>query len=198
MKKNLAFIFALVFLISPVSARAVSDENVVERRKENSAQIQEIRTERKEVREEVREEVKERVQARRSDLAENHANRLEKRFSAYYTRLSDIILRFQKRLNLLKAEGKAVETAEADLNKAKSSLESAKLKGAEAVSAFKAIDLSSLADQKTALMAARDLANAARKLFADAHTHLKAALKSLKVISKPALPAASSAVNNSL
>ena len=198
MKKNLIIVLALLLLSSVSSVQAVSDENVTERRKEKSAEIQEIRTERKEERQEKREEVKENIQERRSEIAENHANRLEKRFTAYYTRLSNIITRFKARLDVLKAEGKTVSSVETELATATSKLESAKSKGLEAVSAFKAIDPTTLADQKSALMAARDLANAARKLFEEAHTSLKSALKSLKVISKPALPAASAAVNNSL
>jgi hypothetical protein len=198
MNKYLIIVLTLMFLSNTSLVQAISAENVSQRRKENAVQIQEIRTERKEEREENREEVKENIQARRNELAENHAIRLEIRFTAYYTRLSDIISRFQNRLSILKSEGKAVENIEAELSKAKVSLDSAKLKGAEAVAAFKAIDPTSLTDQKTALLAARDLANAARKLFADTHTSLKSALKSLKLISRPALPAASAAVNNSL
>lgn len=198
MKKNLIIVLALVLLSSVSSAQAASDENVSQRRKEKSAEIQEIRTERKEEREEKREEVKENIEERRSEIAENHAGRLEKRFTAYYTRLSNIITRFKARLDVLKAEGKTVSSVETELATATSKLESAKSKGVEAVSAFRAIDPTSIQDQKAALMAARDLASAARKLFEEAHTSLKSALKSLKVISKPALPAASAAVNNSL
>lgn len=198
MKNYLIIVLTFILLTNTTAAQAVSDENVSQRRREQSAQIQEIRTERKEERDEKREEVKENIQERRSEIVENHAGRLEKRFAAYYSRLSNIIARFQSRLTTLKSEGKSVTSVETELNTAKSNLEAAKLKGAEAITAFRAIDPTTLADQKTALIAARDLANAARKLFADTHTSLKAALKSLKVISKPATPAASAAVNNSL
>lgn len=198
MKKNLIIVLSLILLSNVSSAQAVSDENVTERRREKSAEIQEVRTQRKEEREEKREEVKENIEERRSKIAENHANRLEKRFTAYYTRLSNIITRFKTRLDVLKAEGKSVASIETELATATSKLESAKSKGVEAVSAFKAIDPTSIQDQKAALVAARDLASAARKLFEEAHNSLKSALKSLKVVSRPALPAASAAVNNSL
>jgi gas vesicle protein len=78
MKKNLIIVLALVLLSSVSSAQAASDENVSQRLKEKSAEIQEIRTERKEEREPKREEVKENIEERRSEIAENHAGRLEK------------------------------------------------------------------------------------------------------------------------
>jgi hypothetical protein len=185
--KKYILIAALAVLLSPASAAAQSDENVTKRRPDRPAQveIQEIREDRMENRQE-----------RRSNVAENHANRLERRFEFYYKRLTNIITRFQRRLDILKAEGKDISTVTTKVAAVKSKLEEAKTKGMAAVSAFKAIDPAKFSEQKTEALAARDLATEARKLFIETHALLKDALKSLKTISKPALPAASAAVEN--
>ncbi len=192
---SIFFVLCSVF-ISQVKAE--SDENVTRRRPDSPerVEIQEIRQDRREERQENREEVREQVQEIRSNVAENHANRLERRFAFYYSRLSNIITRFEKRLDILKADGKDVTSVSTKLTEVKSKLESAKAKGVEAVNAFKAIDPAKFSEQKTQVLSARDLANEARKLFVETHTLLKDALKALKAISKPAVPAASSAVEN--
>lgn len=197
MKKYLLLV-ATALLLTPITVRAESDENVTRRRPDRPAQaeIQEIRQDRMEDRQERREEIQDNIQERRSNVAENHANRLERRFAFYYSRLGNIIMRFEKRLDILKADGKDITAVSIKLTEVKTKLESAKAKGAEAVAAFRAIDPAKFSEQKTEALAARDLANSARKLFVETHTLLKDALKSLKAISKPALPAASAAVQN--
>ena len=136
------------------------------------------------------------VQEFKSRVAENHANRLEKRFKFYYERMTKIMVRFQTRLDTLKAQGKETTPIQVKLDAAKAKLELAKTKGEAAVAAFRGLDPTKFQEQKTERLAARDLAKEARKLFLEAHALLKEALKSLKTISKPALPAASSAVEN--
>ena len=183
MKKILTFALATLLFI-PTLVHAESDENVTKRRPDRPAQveIQEIKGTRMEDRQENREEFKDKMQEVRSNVAENHANRLERRFAFYYSRISNIITRFGKRLDILKADGKDISDASAKLGSAKSTLELAKAKGAEAVSAFKAIDPAKFSEQKTQVLTARDLANSARKLFLDSHTLLKDALTALKAI----------------
>lgn len=180
MQKSLLIALTLIVL-TPSLVLAVSDENVTKRRPDAPArvEVQEIRQERQEI---------------RSNVAENHANRLEKRFTAYYTRLNNIITRFQARLDLLKSQNKDISAIQTKLDSAKTKLGEAKTKGESAVAAFKAIDPVKFSEQKTQVLAARDLAVSARKAYLEVHELLKAALKELKTISKPALPAASSAV----
>lgn len=144
------------------------------------------------------EERTEQREERRSEVAENHANRLEKRFQFYYERMSKIVVRFQARVDLLKNDNKNVASTQTKLDAAKAKLEEAKIKGTAAVAAFRAIDPAKFSEQRNQALAARDLAKEARNLFFEAHKLLKEALKSLKTISKPALPAASPAVNNAL
>lgn len=115
-------------------------------------------------------------------MAENHANRLERRFKFYFDRLTGITTRFQTRLDTLKGSGKDVAAIQAKLDSAKTKLADAKTKGEAAVAAFRAIDPAKFSEQKTEAMAARDLANSARKLFLETHALLKDALVSLKAI----------------
>jgi hypothetical protein len=184
MKKYL--LIALTSLIlTPTVVMAVSDENITKRRPDNSpsqVQVQEIRQERIEERTEKREEVKEKIQERRSNIAENHATRLEKRFASYFMRFSNIISRFQTRLDLLKKEGKDVASAQTKLDSAKTKLSEARSKGDASIAAFKAIDPAKVTEQKTELIAARDMATVARKMFAESNDLLKLALKELKNI----------------
>lgn len=175
MKKYLLIVFTAL-VVTPSIAFAISDENITKRRPDNSPaqiQVQEIRQDRQEL----REEVKTKLQERRSNVAENHANRLEKRFNFYYDRLNNIIGRFQTRLELLKKESKDMTAAQAKLDAAKTKLADAKTKGDAAIAAFRAVDPAKVSEQKAELIAARDMATAARKLFAETHNLLKLALK---------------------
>lgn len=178
MKKNLILIFTLIFLANVEMVKAVSDENVTRRRPDRPAQaeIQEIR------------------QETRNKVAENHANRLERRFGFYYDRLSQIIVRFESRLAILDNAGKNTTDSKAKLVLAKTQLSEAKVMGEVAVAAFRAIDPVKFSEQKTEIVAARDSAVSTRKLFQEAHQLLNDALKSLKLISKPALPAGEEAL----
>lgn len=171
---KLLLVALTILVLSPTSILAVSDENVTKRRpdKPEAAQIQEIRQERVENRQE-----------RRDNIAQNHADRLSKRFSAYYSRLGGIMTRFQARIDLLKKAGKDTSSTQAKLDLAKAKLEEAKTKGEAAIAAFKAIDPAKFSEQKTQAIAARDLATDARQLFADTNVLIKDALKSLKTIS---------------
>jgi hypothetical protein len=167
MKKHFLLALTILFAV-PSLVSATSAENVTKRRpdKPETAQIQEIR------------------QERRNNVAENHANRLEKRFAFYHSRLSNIMTRFQARLDLLQKEGKNISISQVKLDAAKAKLADAKVKGDAAIAAFKAIGPAKFSEQKTEVFAARDLANSARKLFLETHELLKLALKELKNITR--------------
>ncbi|MFH2085646.1 MAG: hypothetical protein ABII21_02600 [bacterium] len=185
MKKYL--IFTIITLLSGIwlltsNVHAQGAENITKRRPDHSplgAEIQEIKQERQQI---------------RNQVAENHANRLEKRFTAYAARFDNITSRFQKRLGTLNTAGKDVTNIQTKLEAVKIKLVEAKEKGVEAVAAFRAIDPTKFSEMKAERLAARDLAVTARKLFIETHTLLKDALHTLKTISKPALPAAEEAL----
>ena len=155
-----------------------------------SEERQELRQEVKAEKKELKTQIETKLQEFRSNVAENHANRLEKRFNAYYSRLSNIGTRLQSRITELNSTGKDTANAQLKLTQALTTLESAKTKGAESVSAFRAIDPAKFSEQRDKAFAARDLAEAARKLFKQATEELKVATKEVKTLSKP-VPSAS-------
>lgn len=169
-----------LLIIATIPVRAETNQ---ESRDEVREGIQQLRTERRENKEE-----------QRSKVAENHANRLERRFNLYYKRLTNITERFQKRLDYLNTKNQDVTALQSSLDSIKSKLSTAKAAGDKAIAAFKAIEPGTWEEQKAALQAARDLADKARELYKEVHTLLKSALRDLKQISKPALPASSAAV----
>lgn len=194
MKKTLyiAFSSLLLILSSFTVVSATESENVTRRRPdrdEAKAAIQEVRTERQESREDRqgdRQEV-------RSHVAENHATRLENSFLRYQKRFANILDRFQKRLDILKTNGKDTAKVQGLVDSAKAKLTDAKAKGDGAVAAFRAIDPAKFSEQKTQLLAARDLALQAHKLYLELHQLLKTALIELKTISQ-AQPTSSASV----
>ena len=168
MKKS--FLPALVLVVlTPSLALAVSDENVTKMRPDKPvpAQVQEIRQELETKREEIR-----------NRIAQIHATRLTKRFDAYYLRLASIITRFEARLIILQKNGKDIVPTQAKLDLTKAKLVEAKTAGQDAVKALEAKD-----------PPAKELATTAHDLYKETLTLLKDSLKSLKTISKPALPA---------
>ncbi len=187
MKKILSItLTALILLLTSLSSVSAESSEVVTRRRpdrdEEKAAIQEVRSVRQENRQERQDERQENRQEVRSNVAENHAERLENRFMLYHKRLSSILERFQKRLDILKASGKDISKIQVSLTSAVAKLAEAKAKGEGAVAAFRAVDPAKFVEQKAELLAARDLANQARKLFLEVHQLIKNALTELKEI----------------
>jgi len=194
LSSRLLTVFILLTLFTPLCVYATdgSVEPSPQRRKDSSRplEVQEI----KDGRQNLREQAQNQLQTLRSSVAQNHANRLERRFKFYFERLTNIITRF----HTLKNKGTDVSTIQVKLDAAKTQLASAKSLGEQAVADFRAIDPAKFSEQKAQAQAARDQAMQARGAFLEVHKLLKDALKLLKTISKPALPAASSAVEQSL
>ena len=140
---------------TPVSARSRS----AEKRSETQAKIQEKRTE------------------VRTKVSEVHGRRLKHNFGVYYQRLSNIINRLQSRLTALEDQGKDIAAAEEKLTDAESMLESAKMKGETAVTAFLSEPKE---DQREAALAARDVAKEARLEFMAVFSFLKEVVQIMK------------------
>ena len=131
--------------------------------------------------EQIQENKAERVenrQQRRSDIAENHALRLEKRFGSYYTRLSAIVTKIQARIDA--STTKNTTEAQSKLTEAKTRLEQAKVSADSAIAQFKAIDPTKWEEQKEKAKLARDEANKARQGFIDTLKLLNESVKLLK------------------
>lgn len=114
-------------------------------------------------------ELKERIQEKRQEVrakvAEVHANRLEKRFSFYYRRLSGLATKIENRLGIMAGNGKDVAAAQAKVDEAQVKLEEAKAAGDEAIAQFRAIDPDKYEAQRALALQARDMANEARSAF---------------------------------
>lgn len=124
----------------------------------------------------------EKRQEHRSEVAKIHADNLEKQFNAHYTRLSELATKLQTKITTLKTAGKDTTAAQAKLDAAKVSLESAKTLGQEAIAGFKAIDPAKYEEQKTQALAARDKAKSAREAFVKALQDMKDALKAIQAL----------------
>lgn len=164
---SLAFLFLL--LASPASANL--GELLGNRRDKMENRQEEIK--------ESIEERQETRQSRRTDIAGKHAERLEQRFSNYYTRLNFIIGKIQSQIDL--ATTKDTSQAQSKLTEAKTTLAEAKTLGESAVSQFKAIDPDKWNIQKPKAEVARDTANKAREAFKKTLVLMSESLRLLKL-----------------
>ena len=122
---------------------------------------------------------------------------LERKYGFVGKRFDNIIARFDSRIKTLESAGKDLDltAVKSALSNAKSKLIEAKANGNIAVEGFKSITETSTKEDFTKL---RVLVKTADASFRSVNDALKLALKELKTISKPALPAASAAVGNSI
>lgn len=167
-----------------IEAKATERAKKVEERKN---EIEAKATERAGKIEERKDEIEAKVtqragekQERRTEIAQKHAINLELHFNAHYKRLATMADKIQTRINTFKSEGKDVSVAQAKLDSAKASLETAKSLGLEAIAAFKAIDPTQYEEQRDQALAAKQKAEQARKAFMTALEGMKETVKALK------------------
>lgn len=129
---------------------------------------------------ELKEDVKTMVGTLRTDHAKLHADRLERRFNFYFTRLSNIATRIQTNIDKTKAAGKNVAAVQTQLDTANTTLNQAKTDGASAVSMFRSIPVGSWDLQKPDVKAAIAQAQKARGEFVTARKQLVDVVTALK------------------
>lgn len=101
----------------------------------------------------------------RTERAQNHGERIERRFAFYAQRLTNIATRIQTRIDTQKAAGKDTATAQAALDKAKTLLTQAVADGKQAVTMFQNISVAVWSTQTPEVKAAIEQANKARTGF---------------------------------
>jgi hypothetical protein len=132
-----------------------------------------------------REKTEERVDNKlnfRDQRAALHADRLQVHFDSYYERITRIIEKVQKRLDVMKNNKKDVSGAQVKLDEAKLKLEEAKKLGDDAISIFNAIKPENYEEQRSEALRARDMAQEARKAFEAVLKLVKDSIKLAKVI----------------
>ncbi len=118
----------------------------------------------------------------RQKVAENHARRLEKRFDHYTERFEAIIARLNERIAQLETDGKDMADAKEKLAQAKDTLSTAKVRAAQAIEAFKAIEPGKYEEQKDDLLQAREYANQAVAKFKETFRLLRETIKLIKEV----------------
>jgi hypothetical protein len=108
----------------------------------------------------------------RSERAQVHGERLDRRFAFYAQRLTTIATRIQTRIDTKKQTGADVATAQAALDKAKLLITQATSEGAQAVSLFENITVTTWDLQAPQIKAAIEQANKARMSFVSARLAL--------------------------
>ncbi len=116
----------------------------------------------------------------RSERAANHGERIERRFTFYAQRLTNIATRIQKRIDTEKAAGKDVSAAQTALDKAKTLLAQAVVDSKQAVTMFQSISVATWDTQSPEIKAAIEQANKARAGFVQTRLSLIDATAALK------------------
>lgn len=191
-------VVASLLVVSPVKAE---DASIAPSSSPTTSGIRQVRQEMKQERQELRDERKTTMQAIRGQFnltrASARATMLTKKFEFIAKRFDSILGRFDSRITTIESSNKSIvlTTVKAKLADAKAKLVLARAAGILAVDGFKAITANSTKDDFAKLQVLVKTANDAYKAV---NVALKDALKELKTVSKPALPAASAAVSNSL
>lgn len=142
--------------------RSGDRKEAVEARK---AQTQENRVQMEQRKEDKKMEAQENREERRNDIAQKHAERLQKRFSFYGGRLEILMEKIQTRLTVMQDEGKDMSSAEAKLDEAREALKEAKGLGNQAVEGLFSVNPEEYEEQRERALAARDKVEQAREKY---------------------------------
>ncbi|MCA9373422.1 hypothetical protein KC921_05010 [Candidatus Woesebacteria bacterium] len=124
------------------------------------------------------------AQERRSEFAQQHAERIERRYALYAERLLNLADRIEARAQILSADGTDVSAALAKVTEARTLIESAQSSGDEAVTEFRSIDPATYEEQRDVALAARDLAETSIADFKAARDLLQEAVRLLLATTK--------------
>jgi len=174
-----------------VENRAERREEIEERTAERREELETRRSEMQETIEERREDARTRMEEKRLEMQENrqerrahitevHAERLESRFTFYGDRLADIISRLDTRLESLDAAGQDVTNQQEQLLAAQALLVEAENTTVDAIIGFLDVDPESYEEQRSAALAAGNVAQAARSQFEAVRSTLLDIIQSLK------------------
>ena len=152
-------------------------EEVRENMQDSELQVQERVQERQELREEVRQNLEEKKQERVGAFTLRHAERLEKRFTDYARRLTNIADRLEQRINTTTPEFKQKEEALEKIAEARQLLSQAEVGALDSISQFRSIDVIEYESYRSIALSARDTAEETRELFLEARKTLQEALR---------------------
>lgn len=128
------------------------------------------------------EQIQENHQQIRANIASHHADRLERRFAFYHSRLLRLLNKISRRAQIMADDGKDTADAMQTIGQTASALDQAKDKGAEAITLFQSIDPDTYEAQKDIVLQARDLAQEARDSFFHTLQSLKQIISALRQI----------------
>ncbi|MCD8484144.1 hypothetical protein LRY65_05155 [Candidatus Woesebacteria bacterium] len=173
---------------SRLVAQGRGQDQGAEQRQVRQQQVEDVRQEIQERRAEVRQDVTERRQEAqenrqqvRDTVTQEHAERLEYRFGIYGDRLADIISRLEVKIDEMEAAGFDVSEERSQLSEAEVLLMDAEDSATEAIMKFVSIEPDLYAEQRSMAMEGRDMAQTARRQYAEVRSMLQDIVQSLKM-----------------
>lgn len=185
--KKLLIIFSILLTLSLVNAypnyaKADNDDQTQEEIEDSATSVPGKKGKVAEKRKEVRNQIKEKGLEFRTNAAQAHAKRLERRFGFYYRRLTKIADKVQSRIAKTEAkhEGLDLSAATARLEIARTTLEDARAEGEAAVVAFNEVEPTTPKELQQAAKKALNAAKTTREAFMEAASLLKQSVKLIK------------------
>lgn len=175
--KKIPIIILVGIIVTRITVLSVSAQDSTltpqQQRLNTQQQRQELRQENQEQRQENRHQ-------RRSDIAGNHADRLEYRLQIYYPRLQQLVAKIQNQINRLSDDGNDMTRMQNQLDTVKENLRQANALWQQSINEFRAINPDDYQTQRTQALTASDHVQQARRLFVQVVQDLKEIVRRLK------------------
>ena len=149
------------------------EEKLIRIKEEKKEKLDELASKK----DEMKAKIEEKKLQLRTDAAARHTVHMEKRFSFYSTRLSEMIGKFQAKLDTIKNSGLDTSLAQEKLNEAADMLVLATDQANTAISEFAAIEIADFESQQELSKAAQTAATTARNSYKAVHMKLVEALE---------------------